>query len=251
MTPLSDRTRHLLDAAREQATPTTETLQRVRARVVTNASTTQSDTIIPLAITTAAKVGLAGVVVFGLWYGAQRLSFNAAPPLTSAAPAALTCPSVPACPAVAECPTAPTCSPVVAVMNSSVRNAREPELRRPELTHPGKQSQSIFSVPGAEADRWALELGLLKDARTALDEGRVFDAMGYVERHRALFPKTTFEEERLAIEVLSRCANDQLEPAAARLKALRELDPETTYLPRIRTSCAALFENERRGVDEE
>lgn len=135
------------------------------------------------------------------------------------------------CPAVAPppaCPPAPARAVCPPASKAGSERAKDDE---------GALRQLSYALPQDAADRWALEVGLLVDARVALDEGRALDALGHAQRHERLFPESGFREERLAVEVMATCQVGRPDAAKAPLRALLTLEPASTYFPRIRSAC--------------
>lgn len=240
---LSARTKNLLDEARREAEPSADDLRRVRARLTTSLATENpAVAAVPFAFIKVGGLIAAAALGLGAWQWASSRRVESMPvappvppPVVVAAPS---CPPVPECPAPIvvqappakplQCPPVPKENPARANEESSLRNLS-------------------YSVPADVADRWALEVGLLIDARVAVDEGRALDALGHVQRHAKLFPDSSFREERLALEVLATCQAGRPELAKAPFDRLVELEPASTYLPRIRGVCGASFE---RATDE-
>jgi len=108
----------------------------------------------------------------------------------------------------------------------------------------------LFSVEAASRDA-SLELELLMLSRVALDEDRSMDAIGHALRHEELYPKSAFEEERLAIQVLAWCSASNRERAMQQFERLVKLSPRTTYLPRIRGTCGEEFVRVSEDVEPE
>ncbi len=247
---LSARTKNLLDEARREVEPSADDLRRVRARLTTSLATENpAVAAVPFAFLKVGGLIAAAALGLGAWQWASSRRVEPTPVAPSVPPAVVvaapSCPPAPECPApiVVQAPAPPAkplqCPPV-ARTESPVRANEESSLRN--LT---------YSVPADVADRWALEVGLLIDARVAVDEGRALDALGHVQRHAKLFPESSFREERLALEVLATCQAGRPELAKAPFDRLLELEPASTYLPRIRGVCGATFERGAAGPDDE
>jgi hypothetical protein len=232
---LSARTKSLVEKARREVEPTTDDLARVRARLSTSlAAESPAVAAVPLAFL---KVVGAGVAAAAVALGAWQLSKTSRAPEPTVPVAATPVLAIPACPPVPECPSAvvveapqpkPLQCPAVARVKSDPTNSND---SRDLFNH-------TFSVAADPVgDRWALEVGLLSDARVALDEDRPLDALGHAERHERLFPQSAFTEERLAIQVIATCKAGRAEAAKPTFAKLLERDPETTYLPRVRSAC--------------
>jgi hypothetical protein len=234
----------------KEAEPSADDLRRVRARLTTSLATENTAiAAVPFAFLKVGALVAAGALGLGAWQWAKS-SANEVTTVPSPTPSIASCPPVSECPApiVTEVPVpvpveckAPKivqCAPVAAV--SGRVNDDEHSLRNLR-----------YAVPADVADRWALEVGLLIDARVAVDEGRALDALGHVQRHAGLFPNSSFKEERLALEVLATCQAGRPELAKSPFLSLLELEPTSTYLPRIRSACGADFEKPANGTDDE
>lgn len=236
MTALTERTKSLISDARRNAEPSSEDLQRVRARLAERIANESPDTVVvPFGLVKAgALLAALAIGASGAWYFAttrpvERVEPPAPPPVSVAA-VAPSCPPVPECPpsVVVQAPAAPpkpmVCPP--AALKGGANDSSRQALRNLE-----------YSLPAEAADRWALEMGLLIDARVAVDEDRPLDALGHVQRHEKLFPQSAFQEERLALEIVATCQAGRPELVHASFAKLLELDAASTYLPRIRATC--------------
>ncbi len=253
MNHLAPRTRALLDQAREDLRPGSEDLLRLRTRLKTTlAAVPETRTIVAPFLLLKVLGGLAlPLVALAAW---PHLSARPVPP-PPAPPAptvALVCPPAPQ-PLRVECPAAPAC-PVPAPVKVVAAPVVAAPLRCPPTApdaHPHAERLDLFSKPLAPNDRWEMELGLLTDARVALDEGRPLGALMHVQRHQQLFPHSSYEEERVALEVLSYCALERKDLAAGSLAHLMELAPDSSYLPRVHDACGALRPTTPEGPDHE
>ncbi|MCU0696035.1 MAG: hypothetical protein MUC96_05865 [Myxococcaceae bacterium] len=231
---LSARTKELLEQARREAEPGPDDLRRLRAQLSTKLSTEEPAlTAVPLAFLKVAGAVALAAAGLSAWQW-LRPEKPAPPPITSAA----VCPPSPECPA----PTvAPACPPAPTAVPTPAAPACPPASKAAATAGPrpgaGGLRELSYTLPADDADRWALEVGLLVDARVALDEGRSLDALGHAQRHARLFPDSGFQEERLAVEVMATCQVGRPELAKSPLRALLALEPATTYLPRIRSAC--------------
>lgn len=236
---LSARTQQLLEEARKEAEPSAEDLRRVRARLTTSlGAENPAIAAVPVAFLKVGALVASAALGLGAWQWAKsRPSEVTVAPVEAAQP--VSCPPVSECPApiVTQVPVPAECTPVKAVQCTPAPkpSGREAEDERSLRT-------LRFTVPADVADRWALEVGLLIDSRVAVDEGRALDALGHVQRHAVLFPDSSFKEERLALEVLATCQAGRPELAKTPFVTLLELEPTSTYLPRIRSTCGADFE---------
>ncbi len=235
---LSARTKGLLENARREAEPTPEDLRRVRARLsasVASVAETPSVVAVPFAFLKVLG-GLAAVaaVGYGAWQWSKRQPVAEVPPPPPVS-IAQACPPTPQCPPVAEAaPTKPLqCPPAAPVACAKVPDRALQKER-------GVQSHT-FSTPADVGDQWELELGLLSDARIALDTERALDALGAMQKHERLFPNSAFTEERLAIQVMATCLMGQRDAARPLFEQLLQRDPESTYLPRVHSACGADF----------
>lgn len=249
---LSSRSQRLLQSARREVQPTPEDLRRVRARLASSVSSGfahgSNAPFIPLvlfAVAAATALGLAS------WHVLTRPAVDPPAARSSATPASgpgllreSRCPSPPECPAIPTCPAAPPakvprCAP------------SEPQRAGPVPTAGEGLRSLTFAVPSDPSARLELEVSLLTEARVALDDGRSLDAIGHVNRHKELFPNSTFEEERLAIEVVAKCQVSRPELAQEPFRRLIERDPRTTYLARIRDACGQQFDQPDAESDDE
>lgn len=242
---LSARTKSLLENARREAEPTPEDLRRVRARLsasVASVAETPSVVAVPLAfLKVLGGLAVVAAVGYGVWQWSKRQPVSEGPPPVAAVattpPAgSIACPPAPACPPPVEvAPTKPLqCPPVAPGACAQVTGSAAAKDRA--------VSSHTFSTPAdAVGDQWDLELGLLSDARIALDTERALDALGAMQKHERLFPNSAFTEERLAIQVMATCLMGQRDAARPFFERLLLRDPETTYLPRVRSACGADF----------
>lgn len=236
MSQLSPRSRALLERAREDLNPDDGELAQVKARVRASvvAGHETKALAIPFLFPLLGAAGLVTLAVAGttLWRSLDRSIEPAPVPVTCRATPAPTCPAPidpPQCPPVPLCAQA---APIVP-LRKSTNIAPAPSTTTP----PTRERVGLFSRPMSEADRRSLEIGLLSDARIALDEGHALTALTHVQKHQQLFPNTTFLEERVALEALTRCALGQRERADAPIQQLVELEPHSTYLPRVHAAC--------------
>ncbi|MCA2978360.1 MAG: hypothetical protein INH37_08760, partial [Myxococcaceae bacterium] len=229
---LSARTKELLERARHEAEPSADDLRRVRARLASSLATEEPAlTAVPLAFVKVAGAVALTALGLGVWQALRQRERPAPAPAPAGVSSALVCPPSPECPALPPPAPPPSCpppapAPACAPATGAKAAAGEASLR--ELS---------YALPAADADRWALEVGLLVDARVALDEGRSLDALGHAQRHQRLFPESAFREERLAVEVVATCQVKRPDLARAPLRALLALAPASTYLPRLRHAC--------------
>lgn len=247
---LSARTKSLLESARREAAPAPEDLRRVRARLSTSVASvaeTPSVVAVPLAflkvvggLTAAAAIG------YGVWQWSKRQPESEGPPPAAIASASVACPPAPACPAPVEvAPTKPLHCPPAGPVVCNKTTASAPAKERAMSSH-------TFSTPAdAVGDQWDLELGLLSDARIALDAEHPLDALGAMQKHERLFPNSAFTEERLAIQVMATCLMGQREAAQPFFERLLQRDPETTYLPRVQSACGVEFGQPAPTVEDE
>lgn len=239
MNHLNPQTRALLDRARGEITPSSDDLLRVRTRLKATLAATPTARALVTPVLALKLLGALALALGSVWALQRASAPPPAPPPPVAAeaticpppappsvlpppPAAPACPAVPTCRAPAR---APSPAPVVA-----------PESRP---TPSSRETSDMFSMPVAPGNE-GLEVGLLSDARIALDEGRPIGALEHVRHHRQLFSNSMFEEERLALEVLSYCTLGRRDLAAQPLERLLELAPDSTYLPRVRGTCGEL-----------
>jgi len=93
------------------------------------------------------------------------------------------------------------------------------------------------SVPEQPAANMTEELALLRQAQTALREGRAADALSISSDHATRFPQGALREERAAVEMLARCAQGTAGPA--QLSSFLESAPESPLKARVRAACKA------------
>ncbi|MBL4686290.1 MAG: hypothetical protein JKY37_16975 [Nannocystaceae bacterium] len=130
-----------------------------------------------------------------------------ADPETEARPEQIAPPAVPDKPPTRHLAAPPTAPPPTKAkakpprVTKSPRVARQPHLAAPpHIAEPEPKNLASLSA----------ELGLLKQARTALRAGRAADALKRVAEHRTSHPTSTFAEERDATEVMALCALGRL-----------------------------------------
>jgi hypothetical protein len=236
-----------MEGAREQAAPTPNELIQLRAKVMASLVKQPPDPLLlPFSVGRLASVALVAAVGLGAW--TLRGALLEHPHPSAAAVAAVHPPPpavMPAEPKVG-CPPAPTCAPApvrgVACapagreIGSGLRPREANADETPAAMRPRGREESLFSAEAAKRDP-SLELELLVLARVAIDEERAMDALGHALRHEQLYPKSGFEEERLAIQVMANCMEGNRDDAAAGLERLLQLAPHSTYLPRIRGTC--------------
>jgi hypothetical protein len=75
---------------------------------------------------------------------------------------------------------------------------------------------------------------LLRQAHAALARAEPEDALTALAAHRRSFPRTTFAEERDALEIQALVAANQNERASARAERFIERYPNSVFLPRVR-----------------
>jgi hypothetical protein len=239
MSTLAPRTRLLLDQARQQAAPGPEELARARSRVMAGLTAPSTARVLPLVALSWLRLVGVGTVVTLAGVGAWQVVAGRAPDGHPPAQAeALVCPPTPSCaPAQAWWPPPARQAPARCAAPAPVPQCQSTGSAAAAPRQRGANSATLYSVPQEESNRLEVELGLLLDARVALDEGRPLDALGHVQRHEQLFERSAFEEERLALMVLSYCELGRTELAQPRLQRLLELAPETSYLPRVQAAC--------------
>lgn len=235
---LSARTKELLETARREAEPSAEDLRRVRARVTATLATEEPAlTAVPLAFLKLGGGALAlAAVGLGAWQWLRARDVPPSRPTSPAVTSAMVCPAAPECPAPAPMPP-PQCPPTVVTPAPRCPPAAASATSATAPRDDGSLRQLSYTLPAEAADRWALEVGLLMDARVALDEGQFLGALGHAQRHQRLFPESAFREERLAIEVMATCQVGRPALARAPLRDLLALEAQSTYLPRIRLAC--------------
>jgi len=92
-------------------------------------------------------------------------------------------------------------------------------------------------IPEQSVANMAEELVLLRQAQTALREGRSADALSISADHAARFPQGALHEERAAVEMLARCAQGAAGPT--QLSSFLENAPESPLKARVREACKA------------
>jgi hypothetical protein len=246
MTLLSARARALLARAQKEATPTAQELSHLRVKLAASLANQAPDPVLlPFWLNKFAGVILAAAVGLGAWhvrglFETRYLRAPAAPVFIASRLAPETEVRVPLAPPLVTCPQLPVeplkARPVKPVACAPRSNADEQN----DLSERRGMEHNLFSAAAAQRDP-SLELQLLELAQDALDEDRKIDALGHTLRHESLYPKSAFEEERLAMQVLAWCAAGNREKAADRFERLVELSPHTAYLPRIRGTCGEAF----------
>lgn len=232
----SPRTYALLEAARREVDPSPAELARVRAQLASRLAE-EEPTPVPVPFPWLLLAGgLLGLASLGLaaWLWPSKPAALAAGPTC---PPAVVCPVVPVAVSAPACPTPVPALPAARAVTPEACRPRPPATVDDGEGGPSSRRGVDTVLADEEANRWALELGLLIDARVALDESRPLDALGHTRRHAQLFPQSTFLEERLALEVLATCQFGRPDLAAQKAALLQEVESDSTYVPRIRQGC--------------
>ncbi len=238
MTELSARARALMAQARTDATPTREELAHVRQRLAPElARPPRKPIVIPLPLV---AIGLVSALTFGLHSSgvAQSWSFGARPVqlvcLDDRGPARVERFEV-MLDAVDPTRSCRSETPPQRPASAALLVEPRPRVRAPERLDSAREVGPIRPVDD-------LGLGLLEEARLALDEHRPFDALGQVQKHFARYPQSQFHEERLAMQLVAVCMAQRPDLASTpRAEFFREF-PESTYLPRVERACAAVLD---------
>ena len=247
MTELSARARALMEQARHQATPTREELAHVRQRLApVLAEAPRKPLVVPAPLV---MLGLISAVVFGVHSSgvARTWSFGSRP-------VQLVCLDN----------GSPGRSDQTSLANGvlddvdptrSCRNELAPALPSASTLMAGVRPRAAAPLPleperdtGPVIPTDDLGLGLLEEARLALDEHRPFDALGQVQKHLALYPQSQFHEERLAMQLVAVCMAQRPDLAAKPREDFSREFPESTYLPRIEQACSTVLDG---GVSED
>ncbi|MDP3503823.1 MAG: hypothetical protein Q8S33_26030 [Myxococcales bacterium] len=237
MTELSARARALMAQARTDATPTREELAHVRQRLAPElARPPRKPIVVPLPLI---AIGLVSALTFGFHSSgvAQSWSFGSRPVqlvcLDDRGPARLERfeAMLDAVDATRSCRSeTPAPSPL-----SAAPLEPRPRVMALERGEPARDVEPMRPVDD-------LGLGLLEEARLALDEHRPFDALGQVQKHLARYPQSQFHEERLAMQLVAVCMAQRPDLASKPRAEFFSEFPESTYLPRVERACAAVLD---------
>ena len=106
---------------------------------------------------------------------------------------------------------------------------------------PQAQPQSTIAKAAPAADESTLEreLLLLKQAKSALDQGDADKALGVLDQHEKTFPSGVLAEERGATRVLALCAAGRTAEAKSSAKDFLARYPRSPSAVRVRASCGA------------
>jgi hypothetical protein len=126
--------------------------------------------------------------------------------------------------------------PVPTLLTESVPQA--PPSEPAVITAPAPMA----SAPAAarrSSDRLAEEVALLSRATSALNAGRVAEALGALDEHQRKFPGGALTEERRGARAQALCALGRRSEAQAELERLARSSPGSPHLQQARTSCGA------------
>ncbi len=249
MTHLSPEARALFKQARATYEPDGQRKARVRAAAI--ASSAMLMATAPLAAATAGASKLGGIVGLGatksvllVGFGLLALSGSVALVLRSASDPAARQPTSPAPPReVLPAGAAPAASPPGL---PSATTAPSDVMREPSAVLPRPSPvPSARSAREPHADTLAEEVGVLRDARRALQSGRPGPALSLVADYESRYPHGVLREEVLAIRALSLCNLGRTAEATVAAQQLQKLSPHSVQLARIKMSCVAELESDR------
>ncbi len=107
-------------------------------------------------------------------------------------------------------------------------STREPEVSAPRVAEERRAKQRApKSTPTESSDSLKAELELLRQARSALREGRANDALEIVRRHRREYATSSVAEERDATEVTALCALGLRDEAREKAEAIERRSSRT------------------------
>lgn len=241
MDELNPEARTLVDEARAELSPSAADHQRIKRAVQaaivvggTGAATSASATAVGM------KWILGAVVVTAAAVGTATLTLSDGPLVQEPAPAATeTTPDVPPpseppvdsteAPLPPPVATGPLESPAAGIENALAPGRRQ--RRRPSLSAPKETKAPIGASLAAEA-------ALLREAREARRAGEPRRTLELLRQHRDRFPASQLRDERLVIEVQTRCDLGQKKQAKAIAAELLMRNPRSPAAPVIAASCA-------------
>jgi hypothetical protein len=149
---------------------------------------------------------------------AQRQVSDAQPPVAAARASAAT---IAATPSAAPAATPETAAELAPVPTASARSAT-----------------SASAAPRSEQDPLAQEVALLSRATTALNSGRVGDALKALDQHQRLFPNGVLSEERRAAKAQALCSSGRVAEGRAQLA---RISPQSPAGKRAKQVCDSAF----------
>ncbi len=249
MTHLSPEAKALFKHARERYEPDDQRKARVRAAAI--ASSAMLMATAPLAAATAGASKLGGIAGLGatksvLLVGVGLLALGGSAALVvrwASVPAAHQA-TLSASPREMR-PTgaAPAASPPALASATTAPTDVTPQH---SAALPGSSSvPSARSARAPHADTLAEEVGVLRDARRALQAGRPGPALNLLADYESRYPHGVLREEVLAIRALSLCNLGRATQATVVAQQLEKLSPHSAQLARVKMSCVGQLEVDR------
>lgn len=99
------------------------------------------------------------------------------------------------------------------------------------------RATAINTARPAREDTLAEEVALVRAAQRSLRDGAPGEALTLLSTHATRFPTGVLREDRMALQVLSLCAQGDMDKARAIRAELQRTAPASTHLQRL--SCAA------------
>lgn len=122
----------------------------------------------------------------------------------------------------------------------AVRPRAEPTVPSSEPTRPGSRARRPVATPARtvdEADALVVELGLVRRARRALQDGDATTALALLDAHARAFEHGQMVEDRLALRVEAFCATGAERQARTEATRLRRSFPRSAHAFDVATPC--------------
>ncbi|MEM6533450.1 MAG: hypothetical protein AAF654_12565 [Myxococcota bacterium] len=233
MDELDEHARSLVAQAREEMSPSAADRVRIKRAITATIAAGATGVATTASAGAGVKWFIAALAVTAAAGGAITLSVSGTTPGEESKRKAET--------EVEMAPVQPAAESPEEKPSEPIESSPEPVAQGPRLRR-RKKAQATVKPPSEPAPPAGIslsdEVAMLRRARTARRNGESTTALEILKQHQTYFPKSQLRDERLIIELQTRCDLGQAGKAKKIASALLKSNPQSPAVPIIDSSCA-------------